>query len=182
MNKTVFEKLLAESKLLEQKAKEARLALKKQKVSIQQEFTAGMNAETIAQQIKEAQAILDNSKIEYLKELSLFKDKTQAIREKRKYAKELLDFAGYKISNGLPRLKVQRSIDDNGVVTVFENDITVTLETNNENWRKEWNGVLTKAFESKGLSNGEARNIAYKTKLYIENEFALRNAKTQEVK
>lgn len=157
----ITEVLLKKRQELQEKAK----ALKAEKTAMKQEFTNSMDPETIKAQIAEADGIIKNAKIEKEKLLFNFKIAYKAIREKEKLAKEILDFVGYRIESALPRLKNSIVFDpaDRNILIVKRGDIIVKTDITKPDWKK----AITAGLESKGLSNGQARNIQYDAGLLL---------------
>jgi hypothetical protein len=170
VKKTITE-LLQEAKALKQKEREIKEAMKSQKKAIAVEYCDNLSEEEKAQQIAEAEKILNTAKAKAVELRDNFKKAMKQIRNDVAFAKEILDFVNYKQSNSLPKQKNVFTVNGQALTFNREGLKEITIDVSKANWQKTFKAELKK----QGI-NGDDRvadNIVYKASKLIQSNIKI---------
>jgi hypothetical protein len=170
VKKTIAE-LLQEAKALKQKEREIKEAMKSQKKAIAVEYCDNLSEEEKAQQIAEAEKILNTAKAKAVELRDNFKKAMKQIRNDVAFAKEILDFVNYKQSNSLPKQKNVFTVNGQALTFNREGLKEITIDVSKANWQKTFKAELKK----QGI-NGDDRvadNIVYKASKLIQSNIKI---------
>jgi hypothetical protein len=170
VKKTIAE-LLQEAKALKQKEGEIKEAMKSQKKAIAVEYCDNLSEEEKAQQIAEAEKILNTAKAKAVELRDNFKKAMKQIRNDVAFAKEILDFVNYKQSNSLPKQKNVFTVNGQALTFNREGLKEITIDVSKANWQKTFKAELKK----QGI-NGDDRvadNIVYKASKLIQSNIKI---------
>lgn len=160
--------LLQEAKALKAKEAELKAQLKAQKKTIALEYQDSLNPETKAQQIAEAEKIL-NTATQKAQALRMeFKNAMRKIKSEVSFAKEILSFVNYKQGASLGKVKNQMVIDKNNLIFNREGLKEIRIDISKTGWEK----TFKEALKLQGI-NGQDRiadNLVYKAQLMIKGE------------
>lgn len=167
MGKKTIAELLAEAKQLKQKEAQIKAELKAQKQIIAVEYADNLSPEAKAQQIKDAEAILNTAKTKALDLKSQFKAAMKKVKEDVTFAREILAFVNYKQTHSLKKAINQMVIEGNVLKFSREGIKDITIDISKADWQKTFKAELAK----QGI-NGDNRiadNIVYKASLMIKS-------------
>ena len=161
-----IQELLKRSKELKDKIKAQQVELKKQKSAMVLELTAGLSDVEKQKQIAEAQKILENVKHHADTLKAQFKKDMQTLKEDARYAKELLEFVNYKITNGLPKISNGVTVSNGKAIITRAGIKDITIDITKADYQQ----TIIKELAKQGIENGVGRNIAYKTSLLVKTQ------------
>jgi hypothetical protein len=171
MAKKTIAELLQETKALKQKEIAIKNDMKNAKKAIALEYADGLPEAEKQKQITEAEAILNNAKVNALKAKDLFKFTMRGIKEDVAMAKEILSFVNWKQKNSLPKQKNSFVIKGNTLTFNREGIQQIVIDTSKANWEKTFKEELKK----QGI-NGENRiadNIIYKAQTLLKSNVTI---------
>ncbi|HDZ77122.1 MAG TPA: hypothetical protein ENH41_03465 [Candidatus Omnitrophica bacterium] len=171
MGKQTITEYLQEAEALKQQQKELNAKLKAKKQAIATEYMDNLSPEAKAQQIAEAEAILNTAKAETIKAKDTFKATMLGIKERVKFSKSILDFVNYKIHNGLPKVNNQYVVNENILTFHREGIKDIAIDISKADWQKVFKAELKK----QGINGNDrvADNIIYKAKCLLESNNAV---------
>jgi hypothetical protein len=171
MAKKTIAELLQEAKALKQKEIAIKNEMKNAKKAIALEYADGMPEEVKQKQIAEAEAILNNAKVNALKAKDLFKFTMRGIKDDVTMAKEILSFVNYKQTNSLPKTKNSFRIEKKMLYFNREGIKEIVVDISKANWEK----IFKEELKKQGI-NGENRiadNIVYKAQTLLKSNVSI---------